>query len=388
MNVNLPEPQRTSSPPNLAQPIDRSTAVKVAAGEFQIARLVLSEGPSQNVELIIVDTGTVRAALCPTRGMSLWKAHINGEELGWKSPVEGPIHPNYVPLAEPGGLGWLDGFDELLVRCGLRSFGAPDFGPHGQLAFPLHGRIGNLPARNVRIESDPEHSLLHVHGEVHESRFLQYNLRLQVVTTFAIGEPKIAIHDRVTNTGATPTTMQLLYHINIGAPQLEAGAKLYLGADKVVARNKRAAEDLSNWQTYLGPTAGYAEQVYFSASQADASGWAKCLLASPTGQRGVAVHYRPESLPYFSQWKNTVAESDGYVTGLEPGTGFPNPRSFEEEHGRVVNLAAGESKEFLLAIEGISSNERVTALQREIDATNGGKVATSNFEADWCMAES
>jgi galactose mutarotase-like enzyme len=388
MNINLPEPHRTAAVPNLSHPLDRSTVVKVAAGEFRIARHLLTDGASQDAELILIDSGVVRAALCPTRGMSLWKANINGDDLGWKSPIEGPVHPNYVPLDEPGGLGWLDGFDELLVRCGLRSFGAPDFGPQGQLTFPLHGRIGNLPARQVRIESDPEHSLLHIHGEVHESRFLQYNLRLHTITTFAIGEPKIAIHDRVINAGATPTTMQLLYHINIGAPQLEAGSKLYLAADKVVARNARAAENLADWQTYLAPTAGYAEQVYFSASRADASGWAKSLLASRSGERGVAVHYRPESLPYFTQWKNTVAESDGYVTGLEPGTGFPNPRSFEEQQGRVVQLAAGEAKEFRLAIEGIQTGDRVKALQREIATTNGGQVATSDFEPNWCMARS
>lgn len=389
MNVNLPDPQYSSASPNLAQSLERPTPVKVAGGEFQLSRLRLTDGSSHGVELLMIDSGSLRAAICPTRGMSLWKANIDGNELGWHSPVAGPVHPSWVPLDDPNGLGWLAGFDELLVRCGLRNFGAPDFGPEGQLAFPLHGRIGNLPARGVRIEADPEHSLLHVQGVVHETRFLQYNLQLQVAYTFAIGDSRIAIHDRVTNAGATATSMQLLYHINIGAPLLEAGAKLHLSADKIVARNARAAEDLSQWQTYQAPTAGYAEQVYFSAPAADASGWAKCLLAAPSGKRGVAVHYRPENLPYFSQWKNTVAEADGYVTGLEPGTGFPNPRSFEEQHGRVVTLAAGESKEFRLAIEGISSPERLAAVQHEIDSANGGReLATSEFQAGWCVAES
>jgi galactose mutarotase-like enzyme len=387
MNVDLPEPVRSTAPPNLAEPLEHGLAVTAAAGTFRVARYVLTDGPSRDVELLVVDTGSVRAALCPTRGLSLWKANIQGDELGWKSPVAGPVHPNWVPLSEANGLGWLDGFDELLVRCGLTSFGAPDFLPNGQLAFPLHGRIGNLPARQVRLEVDKEHSLLHVHGEVHETRFLQTNLKLKVTTTFAIGQPRIAIHDRVTNAGATPTTMQLLYHINFGAPLLAAGAKLHLGADKIVARNRRAAEDLAQWQTYLGPTSGYAEQVYFSASRADASGWSKCLLVSPSGERGVAVHYRPDTLPYFSQWKNTVAESDGYVTGLEPGTGFPNPRSFEAAHGRVVPLAAGESKEFFVAIEGIQSSQRIAAAQAEIAAVQGAPATTSAFEADWCVGE-
>ncbi len=385
MRIELPELQRTPTPPNLAKPLSQPSRIEAASGQFQVARLQLSDGPSQHVELLLVDTGRVRAAICPTRGMSLWKANIDGDNLGWKSPVEGPVHPCWVPVSEPSGIGWLDGFDELLVRCGLRSFGAPDFGPTGSLAYPLHGRIGNLPARNVQLEIDQAHSLLHVTGEVHETRFLQYNLRLGVRYTFALDDPKIAIHDTVTNAGASATDMQLLYHINLGPPHLQQGSTLHLNADKIVARNAHAAKDLSDWPTYLAPTAGYAEQVYFSASRADASGWTKCLLASRAGDRGVAVHYRPETLPYFSQWKNTVAEVDGYVTGLEPATGFPNPRSFEESHGRLVPLQAGESREFVLAIEGIASAERIAAAKRELAGT---MPSTSAFDADWCVAES
>ena len=37
------------------------------------------------------------------------------------------MHPRWVPLSEPSGIGWLDGFDELVARCGLFSHGAPDF---------------------------------------------------------------------------------------------------------------------------------------------------------------------------------------------------------------------------------------------------------------------
>lgn len=366
-------------------PLSHPSRVEAAGGPFQIARLELTDGPSQHVELLLVDTGRVRAAICPTRGMSLWKANIDGNNLGWKSPVEGPVHPNRVPISEPSGIGWLDGFDELLVRCGLRSFGAPDFGPTGSLNFPLHGRIANLPARNVQIEVDQARTLLYVTGEVHETRFLQYNLRLGVRYTFALDDPKIAIHDTVTNAGAGPVDMQLLYHINFGPPHLQQGSTLYLNADKIVARDAQAAKDLADWPTYLAPTAGYAEQVYFSASRADTSGWAKCLLSSRGGNRGVAVHYRPETLPYFSQWKNTVAEVDGYVTGLEPATGFPNPRSFEESHGRLVQLKAGESREFMLAIEGIASAERIAALKGELA---GAAPSTSEFDPDWCVSES
>lgn len=388
MQHHLPEPHRSATAPDLRSQPEGATRIKVAGGEFLISRVLLTEGVSRDVELIIIDTGSVRAALCPTRGMSLWKAHIKGRDIGWKSPVEGPVNPAHVALDEVSGLGWLDGFDELLVRCGLRNFGAPDFDANGQLKFPLHGRIGNLPARNVHIEVDTAHSLLHVIGEVHETRFLQFNLRLKTKTTFSIGEPKIAIHDVVTNAGATPTTMQLLYHINIGAPILGAGAKAHLGAPKIVARNARAVEGLNDWQTYQAPTAGYEEQVYFCSSCPDSHGWTKSLLASPDETHGVAVHYRSDNLPFFTLWKNTVAEADGYVTGLEPGTGFPNPRSFEEEKGRLVNLAAGESREFALTIEGVDAAERFRTLKQEIAAQSKHAVVTSEFDAEWCVPRS
>ncbi|MGN6136173.1 MAG: DUF4432 family protein [Aureliella sp.] len=212
MRIKLPPARSIADVPNLSQPLAASAqVVKVAGGEFRIDRVVLEGGRRSGVEMILVDTGRVRAAVLPTRGMSLWRANIDGLDLGWRSPVDGPVHPQWVPLSEPSGLGWLDGFDELLVRCGLRSFGAPDFDAEsGRLLFPLHGRIGNLPADNLELEIDAPHSLLHVRGHVAESRFLQVNLHLEAGYTFAIGSPTIEIHDRVRNGSDQPADAQLL----------------------------------------------------------------------------------------------------------------------------------------------------------------------------------
>lgn len=387
MPIKLPPARNASEVPDLSRPLPTSSlTVKCAGGEFRIDRVSLEGGRRAGVEVIVVDTGSVRAAIIPTRGMSLWRANINGLDLRWQSPIEGPIHPQWVALPESSGLGWLDGFDELLVRCGLRSFGAPEFDKEsGRLLFPLHGRIGNLPAEQVELELDAEHSLLHVKGSVVESRFLQFNLRLEVTYTFAIGASTIGIHDRVHNASDTPTTMQLLYHINVGQPLLGAGSQLQLGAKRVVARNDHAANDLESWPKYLGPTAGYSEQVYFSSSVAGADGWATALLTSPDSQRGFAVHYKPETLPYFTQWKNTVGVKDGYVTGLEPGTGFPNPRSFEEQHGRLVALDSGGVRDFNLQLEGLTSGPRLGELRNKLSQLNHNQTETSRFDADWCV---
>ena len=387
MPIKLPPARIAPEVPDLAKPLpSNSLTIKCAGGEFRVDRVILEGGQRAGVEVVVVDTGTVRAALIPTRGLSLWRAHIDGLDLKWQSPIAGPVHPQWVALTESGGLGWLDGFDELLVRCGLRNFGAPDVDPEtDRLLFPLHGRIGNLPAERIELELDAEHSLLHVKGRVLEQRFLQFNLQLEATYTFAIGEPTIGIHDRVLNASDTPATMQLLYHINVGQPLLGAGSKLRLGAKRVVARNDHAAKDIESWPNYLGPTPGYSEQVYFSASAGGSDGWATALLTSPDDQRGFAVHYRTETLPYFTQWKNTVGSKDGYVTGLEPGTGFPNPRSFEERQGRLVRLDSGEARDFNLRLEGLTSGPRLGELRNKLSQLNHDQTETLSFDGAWCI---
>ena len=76
MHVELPELQRTAGPPDLSQSLPHPQSFPVAGGSFQVSRMLLTDGPSRDVELLLIDTGTVRAAICPTRGMSLWKANI------------------------------------------------------------------------------------------------------------------------------------------------------------------------------------------------------------------------------------------------------------------------------------------------------------------------
>ncbi len=386
MKITIGTPALIDRPPDLSQPLPKTaTRVQSAGGQFAFQNYRFTTGKRADVELLVVDSGKVRAAICPTRGMSLWRANIDGLDSGWRSPVEGPIHPKWINFAEPNGLGWLDGFDELLVRCGLQSFGAPVFSETGQLLYPLHGRIGNMPAVEWSVHLDAAHSLLEVRGEIHESRFLQFNLRMNVTYRFAYGQPVIEIVDVVRNAGDTPTTMQMLYHINIGSPILEEGGTMHSAAKRIVARNEHAADGLKTWQTYLKPTAGYNEQVYFSSPVAGPDGMTTALLASAKRDKAFAVHYKTDTLPYFTQWKNTVGSSDGYVTGLEPGTGFPNTRPFEAEQGRVVALEGGKSVEFHVRLEATSKAERVKQLIADVDRHRGGDAETIAFDEKWCM---
>ena len=172
-------------------------------------------------------------------GMSVWDMTYGEQRLGWKSPVPGPVHPAFVDLGEPSGLGWLDGFDELLVRCGLESNGAPEFAENGTLLYPLHGRIGNKPAYKLEVTIDDDEVMLT--GWVEETRFHFLNVRLQSTVRTKLGSQSIDVEDQITNLAASPAEVQLLYHVNFGQPLLDAGSQVIVPAREVVPRNQHAA---------------------------------------------------------------------------------------------------------------------------------------------------
>jgi hypothetical protein len=365
-----------------AEPMERS--IEAEGGCFYFAWETLGDGKRRGVQQLRVGHGDWEATILATRGMSLWRCRSGTTPLGWTSPVKGPVHPQWVPVHDPSGLGWLEGFDELVVRCGLESNGAPEHDSGGRLLYPLHGRIGNLPAHHLEILVDRQKGVLEVLGEVDEVRFLIQGLRLEVRYRFEIGRKGIGCVDRVVNLKSTPATMQLLYHINLGSPLLGEGSTLHAAFDRLVPRNARAAEGLPDWNRYAGPTAGFAEQVYLMKARADDRGWSTAMLVDPKGEKGVAVGFQTRTLPFLNLWKNTGALEDGYVTGIEPATGFPNPRGFEQQQGRLVVLEPGEARDFQWSLDLIEGSPRVEELRRQISsATTSPSVVESSIDRCW-----
>ena len=357
-----------------------------SASGYSIRKRRLQGGLSDGVDVVEVDNGLLSFVVLPTRGMGIWRACVGDSNIGWSSPIRGPVHPSWVPLTEPGGLGWLDGFDELLVRCGLESNGAPDFDAQGRLQYPLHGRIANRPAHQVALSVDGDTGEIELRGVVEETRFHFTKLRLTTIIRTRVGEPRLEIHDLVENFGGTRTDIQLLYHINFGAPVLQPGSQLVAPVDTVVPRDARAAEGITNWCSYGPPQPGSAEQVYFSRLLADGDGRTKVLLKNSASDLGTSLDFRTAQLPCFTLWKNTVAESDGYVTGLEPGTNYPNPRTFEQAQGRVVSLPPDGRMFFEIGLTAHTSSGEVAQAEQaitQLQATQAARILDTP-QPDWC----
>lgn len=344
------------------------------SNHWSIHKRTLKGGLRDGIDLIEIDNGALSYAILPTRGMGLWHGNYQGIHLGWKAPLHGPVHPRHVNTSERGNIGWLTGFDEWLCRCGLHSNGPPGEdvykdrqGRERRDLLPLHGRIANQPAYyvEVRVGLDPPYELS-VTGQVEEGGLFYPHLVLTTTYTTVPGSNRLVIHDHVENRGAESTEMQLLYHCNLGPPLLESGSRIAMPIREVSPISPRAAEGIDTLDTYAGPTTGFAEQVYCCDLLADAAGRTLAMLYNHSATRGIVLRFNRQELPCFTVWKNTGALEDGYVTGLEPATNYPNFKSFERQQGRVATLPAGGHWETTWSIEVHDSAAGVAGILAEM----------------------
>jgi hypothetical protein len=281
-----------------------------------------------------------------------------------------------VQLQDRGGLGWLNGFDEWLCRCGLSANGPPGEDVHtsknGQTQrepLTLHGRIANQPAHHVevRVNLDAPHEIS-VIGQVEEGCLFFPHLALTTTYSTIPGSNRLVIHDVVENRLSQPAELQLLYHCNVGPPLLEAGSRVVVATKEMAPQTPRAAEGIETFDTYAAPCPGFTEQVYCFDPLGDHAGKTMALLYNAATERGMMLHWNRNELPCFTLWKNTGALEDGYVTGLEPGTNFPNFKTFERAQGRVPVLAAGGRWECTWGMEFLAGASAVSKALAEIVA--------------------
>lgn len=325
--------------------------VGLADCDFSLRKRTLHGGLRDGVNVVEMDNGLLRTTVLADRGMGVWRVWLGDLQVGWPSPVKGPVHPKFVPLDEAGGIGWLSGFDELVCRCGLEYNGAPEWSPDGKLKHTLHGRIANRPAHFVSATIDPDQRQMEVTGVVDEARLFGNSLRLTSTVRTAFGSPRLTISDEITNPWSLPADLALLYHINIGPPLVAEGARFDAPLETMAPRNEAAIAAVETWHDYQRPRPGAPESVLYMELAADQNQKTSVLLTDPAGQRGLSLSFRRDQFPYFALWKNPISYRDGYCTGLEPCINFPNGKSFEQSRGRIAQVAPGETRRFEIEME-------------------------------------
>ena len=359
---------------------------KTFAAQWSVTKTVLQGGKQEGVELLTLDNGKLKITVIPTRGMGIFDVRMESLRLGWDSPVKEIVHPSYVDLESRGGLGWLEGFNEWMVRCGLEFAGHPgtdefidNTGGTATLDLTLHGKIQNIPASDyeITVDPDPPHRI-RISGTVYEKFFYGPKLKLVTEVSTVPGSDTFQISDKLTNEGSFPQEFQLIYHGNYGSSILEEGAMVYAPAQSVTPMNENAAKAIDRWHIYKGPTPGFVEEVFLVEPLSDGNSSALALLTNATGDQATSVRWNVTELPYLTIWKNTAAEEDGYVTGIEPATGYPFNRKVERKYGRVPRIDSGETRIFTLNFGIHQGREAVDEMIAEATQRQAAAKITMN----------
>lgn len=314
-----------------------------------ITPMAFDDGPARGTRALRFRTGGgLGFDVLPDRGMDLGAAEYRGVPVAWLSHT-GVVAPSFY---EPRGEGWLRSFGGgLLVTCGLQNVGPP--GERDGEPLGLHGRVSNIPASNVSREErwDEAGCVLLARGEVRESRVFGPNLALRRTVSARLGETAVLVEDGVENGGFRREPLMLLYHINLGWPLLDEGARLAgpgRPGDPPEPRDEDAAAGLRVWDRFDVPTPGFVERIFYHRPAAGADGWAEARLENPALGLALSVRFRPEELPEFVQW--TMTGEGAYVLGLEPATCRVGGYEAEEAAGRVIWLEPGEVRRYAVEI--------------------------------------
>jgi Domain of unknown function (DUF4432) len=358
------------------------TAGEVVAGAqgCSIRKLTLDGGKQEGVDVIVVDNGKLKFSVCPTRGMGVLSVTMGDIFLGWNSPVKEIVHPKLINLQSRGGLGWLEGFNEWMVRCGLESAGHPgvdrfinNVGDEATMELTLHGKIANIPASEVEVVIDPEPPhRLRVRGRVEERMFYGPKLVLEAEISTVPGSNEFQLADLIANDGEDEQEFQIIYHANFGPPLLEEGSTFAAAVERVTPFNQHAVKDVASYANYQGPRLGFIEQVYCLYPKSDRAGRALITLRNKARDKAVSMKFATGELPFVTLWKNTNAPKEGYVTGLEPGTGFPNNRRIERKFGRVPKLPPGGTFKASIDVTIHATSNEVAEVSNRIEALQGG----------------
>lgn len=337
---------------------------------FDCRHQTLRGGKQEGSEVITLNVGALSVAVSPSRGMGVLYAQQGDLRLGWDSPVKEVVNPSFIELSKHNGLGWLEGFNELVARCGYQWSGHP--GLDGDEMLTLHGQIQNIPASVVRltVEDTPPYRV-RLSGRVDERCFKKVEFEVWTHLVITPGEARFTLEDELINRSSYPKEYQALYHNNFGAPILEEGAQVRVPASQVSPFNARAAEGLASWASMPAPTAGFDEEVFNIRPIGDSEGDTLTLLHNAAADRGVAMGFNLRQLPVLTLWKNCDTPEQGYVVGLEPGTSFAYNRRYQRDLGLVPTIGAGESRNFVVNFDLLLDTQAVANAEAKVELLQG-----------------
>lgn len=324
---------------------------------FGGVRLVeLADGTERGLRMLEFRTGSgLRFTVVVDRAMDIAEVEFRGTSLGWYGP-SGLRNPALHEPEGEGGFGWARSFTGFLVTCGLDHILGPQEVDATHYGYPgvrrvrhgLHGRIANIPARLTGYGEvwDGDRCILWAEGEVRQATTFGEHLVLTRRIEADLDGQEIRLTDRVENRGFQPTPHMFFYHVNLGAPLLDEGARYVAPIADVVwaAHEARYRDQGVGYAEVPAPQDRFSEQVWQHETASDAKGWVPVALLNDQLGLGLQVTTRKDQLPCLYQWQHFQAGA--YGLGIEPSTHHVLGNQAARDRGEMIWLRAGEDRRY------------------------------------------
>ncbi len=293
-----------------------------------LRRYTLTDGEEKGIEVIDCDNGTLRFLINVSKACDMMQLYHKGQNMSF-------ISKNGFMKREMPFVNRFEG--GMLYTCGLDSVGERE-------GFEEHGSLHNTPARILRAECSEEGIV--IEAVLRDTAVFGKNLVFRRKITSAIGSDCVKVVDRLTNENCFEEKYCLLYHVNIGYPMMDEGARIVGEITDCQPRTAWAEKQMATAYQIGSPIPGFEETCYYLKLKKP-----EISMVNERIGKEFTVSYSGDTLPLFLEWKS-IAAGD-YAVGLEPAT-TKLDGLFE-----YSTIGAGETLEF--SVELSVSDKTATA---------------------------
>ena len=260
-----------------------------------IRRYTLSEGREKGLDVLDCDNGKIRFLLNVSKACDIMQLYHEGQNISF-------IAKNGFTKRETLFLRRFEG--GMLYTCGLDSVG-------GREGYELHGTLHNIPAEIIRAECN-ENGIT-VEAIIRDTVLFGKNLVMKRKIFTEIGGDSVTLEDTLINEGYKAEEYCLLYHINVGYPMLDDGAKVIANVESYTPRTAWAKQNEATMYEINASTPNQEETCYFLNLKKP-----EITLVNEKNGKEFTVSYSGDTLTHFVEWKSMA--SGDYALGLEPCT--------------------------------------------------------------------
>jgi len=328
-----------------------------------IRRCVYDEGPAEGLKFYDVHNAQgLEYSLTENRCLDVFKMRYQGVNIPFMAKP-GLVGQAYADPTVPNFKRSIGG--GLFYTCGFSNVGAPYTDDRACHAF--NGRARFLPAERAssQVEWEDGTYKLRVQGEIRDAGLFGDNLLLRRTVSTELYGKYIDIRDEVENQSFLPQEFMLFYHICLGYPLIDAGARVLMPEREALTGDEAVRRD---WDKITAPAADTPEQGIFFRVKHDADGFVHAGVWNEKMELGLELSYDARVLPYLCIWRCMI--SGDYVYGFNPANNMARGKPAEQAAGNVPPFEPFGKRTAGFRATVIDGPEELAGFEKRVAACN------------------